>query len=526
MRQPLCYELYDLVGCPGSESFPVRVERNGSFYSVAIWVEQPDERLLEREGLDPSGALYKMYNQLTSSSSGVEKHNRQYEGNSDLSALVSGIALNGAALETYLFDNINIPAVLNYLAATTVMFDNDHVHKNYFLYRDSDGTGEWMFLPWDKDLTLGRNYTLSGGVLNDTMFANTDPQCHPLFGDQQHPKLGGEWNRLIDAMYRVPRIQEMYLRRLRTAMDQYLQTAATPVGQRHLESRIATLQSQMSADVALDASSWGLPTWGSPMNFSTAVNQLLNSYLTPRRTHLYGTHGSGGSGLVPDTQPMVPGVTVTRVVADPQSGNQAEEFVQLSNCGSIAIDVSGWYLVAGGTLATVPEGVVIASGDSIYLSPDVKAFRLRAQSPRGGEDLLVVQAWDGDLQALVPVQLYTNQGILVSGGPVLSITTGGAGDVSINVSSVPPFAELWLPVTATTTAPVGCGPFLGMAGDALFTMFFPLGVQPFHVSADASGGYGFSAPAGTMPPGTEIDARTVSLSGSGFAISPIVRVTF
>ena len=28
-------------------------------------------------------------------------------------------------------------------------------HKNYYLYRDSDGTGEWAILPWDVDLTLG-----------------------------------------------------------------------------------------------------------------------------------------------------------------------------------------------------------------------------------------------------------------------------------------------------------------------------------------------------------------------------------
>ena len=42
----------------------MRVQQNGDFYSLAIFIEQPDERYLKRQGLDPEGALYKMFNTL------------------------------------------------------------------------------------------------------------------------------------------------------------------------------------------------------------------------------------------------------------------------------------------------------------------------------------------------------------------------------------------------------------------------------------------------------------------------------
>ncbi|MBN1640839.1 MAG: lamin tail domain-containing protein, partial [Anaerolineae bacterium] len=60
LRQVLSWEAYRDAGVPSSISFPVRVQRNGRFYSVAVFVEQPDERYLLRQGLDPEGALYKM----------------------------------------------------------------------------------------------------------------------------------------------------------------------------------------------------------------------------------------------------------------------------------------------------------------------------------------------------------------------------------------------------------------------------------------------------------------------------------
>ena len=138
----------------------MHVRRNGSFFSVAAFVEQVDKRLLRREqGVDDDGALYKMFNKFTSGTSGVEKKNREFEGNADLTAFVNAInGSSGAALENVIFDQVDIPRQLNYLAAGVLCQNDDNSTKNYYLYRDSEGTGEWFQIAWDLDLTWGSHY--------------------------------------------------------------------------------------------------------------------------------------------------------------------------------------------------------------------------------------------------------------------------------------------------------------------------------------------------------------------------------
>ena len=95
-----------------------------------------------------------MYNRLDSSTSGVNKKTRKNEGNADLQALISGLGLSGEARLRYGYDNVDIPGTINYLAALDLINNRDHGHKNYYLYRDTNGTGEWRPLVWDIDLCL------------------------------------------------------------------------------------------------------------------------------------------------------------------------------------------------------------------------------------------------------------------------------------------------------------------------------------------------------------------------------------
>jgi len=392
VRQTLCYELYEACGAKGGLSYVARLQQNAEFFSVCAFVEEPDEDLLARCDLDPEGALYKMYNVCNSGTSGVEKVTRLHEDNSDLQAFVNGIQLSNSERRKNVFDTVDIPAVISYLAATAIMFDNDHIAKNYFLYRDSDGDGEWRFIPWDKDLTLGRNYTIGGGVLNDTMFATQDPLCHPLFGDRFRPKNDGPWNRLIDAMYSQPDIVEMYGRRLRTLMDQFLQPPGTPTGDLLLEAWVDQKVAELSADVALDVSRWGLPTWGTTYTFTGAVVQMKNFYFQPRRTHFYVTHHTSNGGIIPDA--AVPArVKIRHIEGNPVSGVQDEEFIALHNPNPFAVDLTGWTLT-GGIDFTFHPGTVIVSDGVLYVSPDKAAFRARATGPSGGQELFVVGPYD------------------------------------------------------------------------------------------------------------------------------------
>ena len=411
VRQPLAFEVYGLAGCVASESFPLRVQQNGQFFSVAIFVEEPgEESFLERHGLDPQGALYKMYNEATHWTSGVEKKTRLHEDNQDLKELVLGIQLVGDELRRFVFDHVDVPATINYLAATCVMHDNDHVAKNYFLYRDSEGDLEWRFIPWDKDLTWGRNFTNS--VLNDTIWANDDPYSHPLFGDKTHPKNDGPWNRLVHAMYAVPETREMYLRRLRTVMDELLRKNNSPSAERYLERRLRAYEASMSADVALDEAKWGIPPWGTPYDFHQDLARLLALYAKKRRTHLYVTHGPGGSGLVPPPHEHPP-IELRHLEGDPPSGNQDEEYVLLMNPATRAADITGWRLEGAVDFTFEPGTVIAGEGGTAYASPHPATFRARSQSPTGGEGHLLLGPYAGHISPGETLRLLDRNGVVV-----------------------------------------------------------------------------------------------------------------
>ena len=403
IRQVLGWETYANAGVAGCYAFPVRVQQNAAFHSVAIIVEQPDETMLNRNGLDGDGALYKMYNDCTSATVNVEKKTRETEDNSDLQALVTGVNQYNEPLFTYLCDNVDIWATINYIAATTIMHDNDHVAKNYYVYRDSDKTGEWTMLPWDKDLTFGRNFTLEGGVLNDTIWASADPYSHPLFGDIAHQKCDNLYNKFIDAMHRTPVIRTMYLRRLRTLMDDLIQPPGTPAAELKFEKRCEELYNLMAPDVILDRAKWAYQ-YGYNQSFLTGVNILKSAYLSIRRNHLYNTH-SGPGRLIPDRQVPQPDIVFGAVDRSPASGNKEEEYVEIANPNTTAVDISGWKLT-GDVQYTFRPGTVLPPNGSLYCVRDVKAFRARATWPKGGQGLFVQGDFDGHLAVpLEPVYL-------------------------------------------------------------------------------------------------------------------------
>jgi hypothetical protein len=414
IRQVLAWETYRDAGVPYSESWLLRVQQNGMFHSVATFVEQPDERYLARQGMGPQGALYKMFNPLDSSTKSVEKRTRLNEGRGDLQSLVNAMRLLGPVRAHYLYDHVDIPAAINYLAATAIMHDNDHVNLNYYLYCDTEGTGEWRFLPWDKDLTFGRNNLKdSRGILNDVIWADHDPQSHPLHGDSEHPRINGNWNALIDALHATPDIREMYLRRLRTLMDQLLQPPGTPEAELRYEQRIDELVSQLTPDLALDTARWPI-AWGEPQTLEQAIEVLKQEYLAVRRVHLYHTHGQANGGIIPDAQPSDAAVQFGEIHAAPSSGDPREAYLTLVNPNLYAVDISGW-TISGDVRYRFRPGVVIPSGGTLYVSPDVNAFRGREISPKGNEGCYVQGRYRGRLsEAVGTLQLHNADGCLVA----------------------------------------------------------------------------------------------------------------
>jgi hypothetical protein len=385
-RQPLAFETHRLAGCPSSQSFLMLSMLNGQMDRVGIFIEQVDEEFLERNGLDPRGALYKFVQRSQGTpvfndiNSGIEKKTREYEDFSDIRAVVTGLnAPTAAQRKTFVFDAFNLPAMVDYLAARCLLQDTDDIRKNFYFYRDTQGSGAWYIFPWDKDWTFG--------VVGDGWIYTS----HPFLGDRAHPKdNGAQWSVYLDVMYNLPETREMVLRRIRTVMDELLQPPATPPAQCFFESRIDEMMTPAR------------PYLGS---IDGAVNSL-KAYFPPRRVQLYVDHSvnnktsqpAGGNAGIPDAQPANALIQFGAYEYNPPSGNQDEEYLELVNPDAYAVDISGWQLT-GGVEHTFPPGTVLIAGGRLYVSPNVRAFRNRADSPKGGEGRFVQGNYRGHLSS-------------------------------------------------------------------------------------------------------------------------------
>ena len=417
MHTTLTYAMTALTGGVGFFSFPIRIQQNGAFWGIEDMVENGDENFLSRIGRDPDGALYKMYNALTSAG-GNEKKTRQDEDTSDLTALINNLSesLPLTNRVTYAWDNLDLPQTASYFADMAIASSQDVAKKNYYLYRDSDGTGEWAIFPWDVDLTWGRNWLDSSGYFTDTIFTNNVLDFYNPAQQANSP------NRLFDLFFTNSDFRQMYLRRLRTVMDTILIPPNAPINSLVLEPIIRQLEGEMNptnispSDAALDHTAWG-PTWGSATLsiFPNAAEQIITTYLPGRRNFLYSTNATLNGDFIPAAQPANTVILIASTDYNPVSGNPEEQYVQLLNTNSYAVDVSGWRLTGAIEFTMVP-GTVIPAGESLYLAANVNAFRARAVSPHAGQNIFVQGAFGGFLssQGNSPLILENNNGALVS----------------------------------------------------------------------------------------------------------------
>ena len=125
-----------------------------------------------------------------------------------------------------------------------------------------------------------------------------------------------------------------------------------------------------------------------------AINILRTNYLPQRRNFLYVTKKTTIPG--PVTNQIA--INFAAIDFNPDSGWQNQEFISLTNSTAVAVDLSGWKLT-GGVTHRFAAGTVLPVKGSIYLSPDVNAFRKRSSGPKGGQRLFIQGNYQGQLSA-------------------------------------------------------------------------------------------------------------------------------
>ena len=432
----LTHEVCAAIGSGAHWCYHVRVQQvttanaatpANHFFSVAFMMEDGDDRWIERIGRDPEGALYKAYNDL-SSSGGMEKKTRKQESKSDMDALVAGlspaVALN--VRRAFAYDNLDLPQCVSYFVGMALTSSQDHGHKNYYLYRDTRGTREWAIFPWDVDLTWGRNWTDAAGYFTDTI-SWTDPlNMYPGYNDGTTPPQNkGAINRLYAIVFDSPEFRKMYLRRLRTAMDAYFDVPGV------IEARVDAMANAMdppaigTSDADRDRTKWGssAPTDTGPTTGGASVRYhidiLKNMYLANRRTFLNSPNAKlyyapGNPNTSPNNFETIPtsqtaniadSITIETVDFNPASGNQGHEYFVIRNSSTEAVDISGWQITGAVDLILKP-GTVIPGGGGVtdhvgdlFVAKDPSLFRQGA-TVNGGRPYAFVQGpYSGQLSA-------------------------------------------------------------------------------------------------------------------------------
>ncbi|HWB01918.1 MAG TPA: lamin tail domain-containing protein [Verrucomicrobiales bacterium] len=543
VRNTITWQIYTDTGSYGLFAYPVRVQRNAAFFSIADIVEDGDERYLERAGLNPQGALYKMYNTLDSATSGVEKKTRRSEANADLQAFITGLDAAKPILDRrrYAYDNLAIATTVNYLASHVLTNSQDQGHKNYYLYRDTGISNEWMPLPWDQDLSLGHTWTSAQNYFDDDV-------------DSQRGLQNGATNRLKQFVYSAPEINRMFTRRLRTLADKYLISATSTTGL--FETQIAALLDRIdppglgtSSDAWLDYQAWGHWTDG---NGGAKINptqtgwdqhgprasaaRILNSnnpafyptsaayapfvyngvnppttapFLPGRRSFLYSAAAVSGADRVPaDAQVANPAIVISTAVANPGIGDQ--EYFVLRNNEPVHVDISGWK-VTGAVDFTFPGGTVIPPYTTgaenvglLFVARSASGFRSRAASPKGNELCFLMSGYHGQLSARgETIELRNEAGTIVN---------------TLAIPAAPTPAQQSLRVTEILYKPTDPTPAERTAIPAVITEDFEfielmnIGATPLDLSgAQFIEGVTFTFPASTiLAPG----ARTLIVSNA------------
>jgi len=429
MRQELSFWLCDQMGAPAPFYYPMRLQLNGQFYQLANHNDVHTDEFLERIGWDPNGALYNAAGQITpsqASTGGFDKKTRTWENNADYAAFSTSIgeAINDGQRRTNVYEQFDLPEMMNYLVTARWIHENDDVWANMSLYRDSDGDKLWRIAPFDLNLSWGAIFAEGAANLYTGVQATNDMhKAHPLYGGSRIRALsgpGGAFNRVYDVVFQVPELREMFLRRLRTLLDTHIKPIGTPTNSTALEQRILAARDLIAEEAIRDRAWWGWPGVGGQNNFAqgigitNGVNDMITQFIHARRQHFYGTHSITNTarplfnGVINPASNTVAGIPLAQASNlvmligamdfKPSSGNQGHEYIQVTNPNPVAVDISGWRL-DGGVDFTFKPGTVILSNGSIYVTADRNVFKTRTVAPRTNQALFVVGNYQGTLDA-------------------------------------------------------------------------------------------------------------------------------
>ena len=458
-RQRMSFWFLNAVGVPAPWEHPKRVNLNGKFYQFAYETPRFSEELLcDFYGFNENGYGYKNVGSLhlwnnshygqsgSSADAGTKKKtpddgdeydhtellafHKEIEGVSSIKDSASNpndtTGLDNATVTKKVVEKFDLPAWINYLAATKITQEGDDAWGNLSIYYDNFklldgtvcGTGTWRPVAWDLNCAWGQFYTVHVGNIRTGLHADQDwNKCHPLYGGRRilgyksssastsnsnYGYNGANYG--FEAVFQSTKFRRLFLRRLRTLMDAYLKPTDTSEDATPIAVQMKAYVDEIQAEAVKDRGIWGhlgqtsgnkdcdwVNCWGTSLVSAggrqpdyplDGYTDIWQNYIVPRRVHLYTTHsvdaGNVGYGLkqsagIPHAQSAIADLAAKiSLKSDVRLGT-----VVVENRNAETIDLSGWQLT-GPVKMTLPPGTILDQGTDkapgeLYVTADRRA---------------------------------------------------------------------------------------------------------------------------------------------------------
>lgn len=191
-------------GAPVSDTFPVRVELNGEYMGVYMFVERVGEDFAANRGWDTSGGFYRGWTDLGTHStffSYLEDWenvgaNDRFRG--DIIDFVTKFnRLPDEDILGYLEENLDVESFLSIYAHYVWTANEDWTDDDFFLHHNPGG--KWHYIPWD---------------------------LHESWSNTRSGISFGQDNNLVDRVLDIPSLRRRYTEKLRGYLEGHLSTEA------------------------------------------------------------------------------------------------------------------------------------------------------------------------------------------------------------------------------------------------------------------------------------------------------------
>ncbi len=378
------------AGARATNIVPVRTQRNGAFWSLGRVMDTEGGAWRKAQGVK-NWAIYKGDGGSVGKSSSpaalqaslwLDKKTREDEDFTDVWTLSNTVDAPASSSQlAWIYRNVNVPELINYMAINSIIRHQDSGWYNWWLARDTEGTGRWEMWHWDLNWIFTTPSQDGKGL-----FLTPDTS-----------------NRFTRAMLNYPEFKAMFYRRLRTLADQFLAPG-------RYEAQWDAITARTNADWNLDRSKWG---GYSP---SSARSQFISG-LTDRRNAV----NNNTPALVPTSQAAAPNITISNLQTNPSAAGG--QFIQLTNPNSTAVDVSGWTIPAAGL--TIQAGTVIPANGTVLFVANDRAYQ--AANPTGNRFI----------GGQFPTALTAGQAVSLMQGARVVDTAGGGGGGDTTPPTVP-----------------------------------------------------------------------------------------